>query len=497
MSRLIKRREFVREGLAAATALASTPALLLGATDWIRRGSELAPQKIIVIGAGLAGLSAAYELTQGGYDVTILEARSRPGGRVYTLREPFADGLYAEAGAGRIPDNHAFTLQYIRLFGLTLDPFRPNSLAQTYHLGGQGFRVAPGGDLDLAAVPLTLTAAERQHGLAGLWERYVTPVLAEVGDPTAPGWPALSLRKFDAVTFAGFLRAQGASPAATALLELPFYRPHEDRLSALWWLRDAALAQSEERRYKIRGGNDLLPRAFAAKLAGRIRYGAAVSGIAHDDHGVRVSYTQAGLRRSASADFLVCAIPFSVLRTLEIAPSLSTTKQRAISELAYDSVSRVYLQFRQRYWEQNGLNGFAITDLPDEIWHGTFDQPGPRAILTSFMFGPQAQRVAAMESNQRVAYILDHVESLFPGARAHVELGTSFSWDEEPWSRGAYAIFEPGQTFSLLPHLARPEGRIHFAGEHTSAWHGWMQGALESGNRVAREIHAAVTRRGR
>jgi monoamine oxidase len=487
------RREFLRDGLVAATALAPASGLLR-ATDWIRRDSGFTPQKIIVIGAGLGGLSAAYELTEAGHDVTVLEARARPGGRVYTLREPFADGLHAEAGAGRIPDNHAFTLRYAKLFGLALDPFQPASLAHTYRLGGQRAQVLSGGDLDLTDVPLALTRAERRLGLSGLWQRYVTPVLPEVGDPAAPGWPPQSLRRFDKVTFAGFLQAQGASPAATTLLEMPFYQPHEDRLSALWWLRDTALAQGEQTRYKIRGGNDLLPRALAAHLAQRIRYGAAVTGIAHDQHSVRVAYAQAGMPQHVSGDFLVCAIPFSILRTLQISPSLSTTKRRAISELAYDSVTRVYLQVRQRYWEQRGLNGFGITDLPDEIWHGTFDQPGPRAILTSYMFGPQAERVAAMEADRRVAFMIDHVEDVFPGIRQHIELGTSFSWDEEPWSRGAYAIFEPGHMFSLLPHVARPEARIHFAGEHTSAWHGWMQGALESGNRVAREIHAAVAR---
>ena len=495
MSRLIGRREFLREGLLAATAVSPASTLLLRATDWIRLDSGFTPQKIIVIGAGLAGLSAAYELTEAGHDVTVLEARPRPGGRVYTLREPFSDGLHAEAGAARIPDNHALTLRYVRLFGLTLDPFLPSALAQAYHLGGQRVQVLPGGDVDLTAVPLVLTPAERKLGLSGLWEQYVTPVLPEIGDPTAPGWPPESLRKFDRVTFAGFLQAQGASPAATALLELPFYKPHEDRLSALWWLRDAVLAPGERRRHKIRGGNDLLPRAFAAQLAGRIRYGAAATGIAHDGHEVRVAYTQVGMRQSASGDFLVCAIPFSVLRTLDISPTLTPAKQRAISELPYDSVSRVYLQFRRRYWEQTGHNGFAVTDLPDEIWHGTFDQPGPRAILTSYMFGPQAQRVAAMGADQQVAFMIDHLEHIFPGVRDHIELGTSISWDQEPWSRGAYAIFEPSQMFSLLPHVARPEGRIHFAGEHTSAWHGWMQGALESGNRVAREIQAAIARR--
>lgn len=494
LTHVIGRREFLTEGLVAATALAPVSGLLR-ATDWIRPDSGFTPHKIIVIGAGLAGLSAAYELTEAGHDVTVLEARARPGGRVYTLREPFADGLHAEAGAGRIPDNHTFTLRYAKLFGLALDPFQPASLAHTYYIGGQRFQVPPGGDLDLTRVPLELTPAERKLGLAGLWQRYVTPVLPEIGDPTAPGWPAHSLRRFDRVTFAGFLEAQGASPAATTLLEMPFSRPHEERLSALWWLRDTALERGEQGRYKIRGGNDLLPRAFAARLASKIRYGAAVTGIAHDERSVRVAYAQAGIPQHASGDFLVCAIPFSVLRTLEVSPAFGATKRRAISELPYDSVTRVYLQVRRRYWEQSGLNGFGITDLPEEIWQGTFDQPGSRAILTSYMFGAQAQRVAAMEPDRRVAFMIDHVEDVLPGVREHIELGTSWSWDEEPWSRGAYAIFEPGQFFSLLPHVARPEARIHFAGEHTSAWHGWMQGALESGNRVAREIQAAVARR--
>jgi monoamine oxidase len=490
------RREFLRESLVAATVLAPASDLLLRGPDWIRRDSGFTPQKIIVIGAGLAGLSAAYELTEAGHEVTVLEARARPGGRVYTLREPFSDGLHAEAGAGRIPDNHTFTLKYAKLFGLTLAPFQPSTLAHMYRVGGQRARASSGGDLDLTGLPLALTPAERKLGLMGLWQHYVTPVLAELGDPTAPNWPPQSLRKFDRVTFAGFLRAQGASPAAATLLVMPFYQPNEDRLSALWWLRDTALAQGEQQRFKIRGGNDLLPRAFAARLADNIRYGAAVTGIAHDDRSVRVAYTQAGMPQHLAGNFLVCAIPFSLLRTLEISPALSASKRRAISELPYDSVTRVYLQVRQRYWEPSGLNGFGITDLPDEIWQGTFDQPGPRAILTSYMFGPQAQRVAAMEADRRVAFMIDHIEGVFPGIRQQVELGASFVWDDEPWSRGAYAIFEPGQMFSLLAHVARPEGQIHFAGEHTSAWHGWMQGALESGNRVSREIQAVVARSG-
>ncbi|MGH2709217.1 MAG: flavin monoamine oxidase family protein, partial [Actinomycetota bacterium] len=197
MNHRVSRREFLRESLLAAVAGSPASALLFRATDWIPVRPGFAPRKIVVVGAGLAGLSAAYELAEAGHDVTVLEARSRPGGRVHTLREPFADGLHAEAGAGRIPDNHDFTLRYVKLCGLTLDPFLPSDRAQVYHVSGQRFPVLPGGDVDLTGLRLALTPAERKLGLAGLWERYVTRVLPELGNPAEPGWPRQALKKLD------------------------------------------------------------------------------------------------------------------------------------------------------------------------------------------------------------------------------------------------------------------------------------------------------------
>ena len=139
--------------------------------------------RIAVIGAGVSGLSAAHALHAWGHDVTVLEARPRPGGRVYTLREPFSDGLHAEAGAARIPDNHALTLRYVRLFGLTLDPFLPSALAQAYHLGGHRVQVLPGGDVDLTAVPLyTADGQPRDLGAEQLFEDGVQPVGTDDGD---------------------------------------------------------------------------------------------------------------------------------------------------------------------------------------------------------------------------------------------------------------------------------------------------------------------------
>lgn len=121
----------------------------------------------MVVGAGLAGLVAGYELTEAGHEVTILEAQLRPGGRVLTLREPFSDGLYAEAGAARIPDNHDLTLHYVKHFGLTLVPFFPNELAMVFLIGGKRIRGRSWTDLDLSQVPLNLAAEERRLGMSG------------------------------------------------------------------------------------------------------------------------------------------------------------------------------------------------------------------------------------------------------------------------------------------------------------------------------------------
>jgi monoamine oxidase len=456
---------------------------------------------VIIIGAGLAGLSAAFELSRLGHEVTLLEARLRPGGRVYTLREPFSDGMYAEAGAARIPNNHQLTLKYIKLFGLTLDPFEPGNPAQVAYIRGRRIKIPAGEEAPLAGFPGALTPEERKGSMADLWERYVAPVFKEIGNPTATDWPPDSLKKYDLVTFAEFLRRQGISPDAIALMEAPYYKPEDDIISALWSLREARLLRAQWRDYKIRGGNDLLPKAFAARLARKIRYGAQVVKIERDASGVSVLCRQGGSTNRLTADYLICAIPLTVLRRIEVSPPFSPEKRRVIEQHSYESATRVFLQARALRWRGDGLSGFGFSDHPEAIWRPTFNQSirrmasgqmGGRDILVSYLTGAQARRVAAMNKDERITSTLDRFEKIFPGLRANFEGGATFCWDEDEWARGAYSILKPQEMFSLLPHVARPEGRVHFAGEHASAWPGWMQGALESGNRAANEINAAT-----
>jgi monoamine oxidase len=486
----MRRREFLKQsvlGIAAlhASSLKTTAATGKPETARPRR------KRIIILGAGLAGLSAAYKLSRAGHDVTILEARTRPGGRVHTLREPFADGLHAEAGAMFIPESHDLTMQYVRLFRLPLVAVPEHQRLPVYYLRGKLINPNEAREIHW---PLALSLEEKRLGLGGMTEKYVVSVLQEMGDAKSLNWPPDGLKKYDRLTYAEFLRSQGASDEAVRLLRLndaDLTGDGVDKVSALMVLREAALNLNSGRLFTIRGGTDLLPKALATRLNSKIRYGSPVVRIEHDARGVRVTYLQSNAHETISADYLVCTIPFSILKEIEISPALSPAKQRAISELPYTSAARVYLQSRREFWTSEGLGISAYTDLPVmAIVNSTLTQPGTRGILDSYMTGEEARRVTAMNESERLSFTLHQVEKVYPQIRKNFEGGTSVCWDEDKYARGAYAWFKPGQMSDLLPHIARAEGRIHFAGEHASSWPGWMQGAFQSGHRAAREINA-------
>jgi monoamine oxidase len=497
----MKRRDFLKQtALAAgfalsareASALTFNPRALKASDGGLRRSR--APKKVVVVGAGLAGLAAAYELTEAGHDVTVLEARARPGGRVQTMRDQFSDGLYAEAGAMNVYDIHDWTLKYIKLFGLTLDSSTPSTLASVVYLRGQRLVVKQGQAIEY---PLDLTAEEKKMGRRGMWEKYVLSVVKDVGDYDAPTWPTAALLKYDRMTFTEFLGSQGASDDASALLGLGALGAFGDgagTVSALVMLREIAHRGRVKQNYYIRGGTDLLPRAFASKLSEKIRYGAPVVGVEQDSNGVRVAYLHAGARESLSADRVVCAVPFSVLRRMKVSPDFTPEKRRAVEEMPYTSVARTYLQTSHKFWLEEGLTGTATTDLSNMlVFDGAPGQAPRRGVIEAYFAGPQARRLTAMRESERVLSTLALMEKVHPRIRREFEVGATKCWDEDEWARGAYAWYKPGQMSSLLPHVARPEGRIHFAGEHASSLFGWMQGALESGNRAAREVNDAAS----
>jgi monoamine oxidase len=442
-----------------------------------------------VVGAGLAGLAAAYELTRAGHDVTVFEVQLRPGGRVRTLREPFSDGLYAEAGARVFSDSYPRLIHYAKLFDIPFGPVPAEAFASLYHLRGQRLTAAPGQPVDW---PYELSAEERELGPFGLMMKHVSPVLKEIGDPSVPDWRLDPVKHYDQTTFNEFLRRQGVSSEGLELLRRTFwFGPGADSTSALQYLV-AYLAPFFQGQglYAFRGGNDLLPRALAARLQDTIHYGAPVVKINHGPKGVEAVYHQGGVYHTVEAQHLICAVPFTHLRHMEVNPPLAAQEDAVVQELEYESVARIYLQVRNRFWEKEKVTGSAFTDLPIiEVVEEPFprpEAPTPRGILEAYVQGPEAERVGGMEASERIEFALEHMEKVHPGLRQHVEGGTS-----KFWGHGAYTQFAPGQMTSWLPLAARSEGPLHFAGEHTSHLPGTMEGALESGQRAAREVNEA------
>jgi monoamine oxidase len=392
----ITRRDFIKIGaLAVGGSLIRLPIV----------SASVAPKKIIIIGAGMAGLSAGYELSQAGHEVTILEARTYCGGRVHTIREPFSDGLFAEAGAARIPDDHDLTLKYVKLFDVPLEPMYPSQLSALRTSGNSARQVSIDGFTD-------------------------------------------GLSEFFGSEFRGPTRFR-----------------------------------------KVKGGNDNLPKAFAKRLADKIHYGSPVVKIDQDATSARVTFLEKGARQTMTGDRILCAVPFSVLRNVELPSNFTERKLQVIKNLQYANVSRVYLQAKKRSWEEKGLNGFAITSDGVEIWQPTWNQPGPRGILMTYNRPGEAERIASMKEGERINSTLTKLGQWFPGLQENFERGASKVWFEDEWSRGAWAFVGPRDYVAA----SSPEGRIHFAGEHLSRWASWMQGALDSSAQAVKQINEAAT----
>jgi monoamine oxidase len=441
-------------------------------------------KKIVVVGAGISGLAVALDLRDRGFDVTVLEAQDRPGGRIHTVR--FGDGLYAEAGATHVvgdPDLLALCARAL----VKIEPRRPrrSDLKDVAFFDGQRRVLAPG---ERVPKKPPLSPEEQKAGDTELLDKYLG--FARRFDPRG-AWPPPEIAEWDKKNLGQLLTERGASPGYAE--DADGFGDGLTALSAAFVLRDAASLFREIEQGgggRVEGGTSELPIALAKQLEDQIIFGAKVTLVAQDERGVLVHYERRGERESIEAARVVCAVPHTVLRHLPFKPALPEDKRRAFDFVPSASVARVFAEIDKRTWELRGERGEADTDLfmgriRDET---SLQQQKTHGVLGAYLTGRRARELMAKSDADRVRTLLDDAERVHPGVAMGFLGGASKCWDEDPFARGAYAYFRPGQMTELAPALGRREGRIHFAGDHTSYRPGFMHGAVASAKRVVKEI---------
>jgi monoamine oxidase len=467
------------------------PPLPPGVVAVAREGLEKRPgarKKVLIIGGGIAGLVAAYELKRQGHQPIVLEAQGRVGGRVYTLRAPFAPGLYAEAGAMRIPRSHDLTLEYCSLFNLPMRPFVMGNPKGLVYVGGQRM-TAEEANAHPERLPFNLAPSEHGRSADDLWQTAIAELKQMVEHEGQAAWPEI-VKRYDEYSLYEFLRHKGFSQGAIEFYAVMNFVESDLHNSFVEVLREE-LGGAYVDMQTIVGGMDALPNAFYNELQECVRFGTEVRSIEQDAEGVKLHCRVGPDRVTFEGDYIICTVPFSVLRPIDA--TFSRDKERAIRQLNYHASTKVLLQVRDRFWEKaDGIVGGAtVTDLPiRRMNYPPSDESTSRGVLlASYTWGQDALQWGAMEPEQRVVEAIDDVKRIHPEIKREFEVGASHAWYSDRWARGAFALFAPEQQTTLQDAILKPEGRVYFAGEHCSLYHAWIQGALESGIRAAREIH--------
>jgi monoamine oxidase len=450
---------------------------------------------VVVVGAGLAGLTCAYRLRRAGYVAQVYEASDRVGGRCWTLRDAFDDGQIAEHGGELIDQGHNAIRNLAQELGLSLD----NLLRAEVN----------GTELIASFDGVPYTYAEITDDIKRDWQKIHA-------DVSAASYPTL----FDNYTQRGFQLDHlsviqwiqgtitgGIGSRLGRLLDIAYNIEYgaesseQSSLNLLYLLGYSGQGQfrvfgKSNEKYHVRGGNDQIPARLATALDGQITTGAELVAIRRTSTGgFTLTFDQGPGTTPVPADVLVLALPFSILRhSVDLSRAgFSARKLLAIREQGMGTNSKLHVQFRRRRWNYLGSNGETFADTGyQNTWEVTRAQEGRSGILVNYTGGLVGAGFGTRTPEQRAEEFLTQLEPVLPGISQYWNgRVTRDFWPGYEWTRGSYSYWKVGQYTSFAGIEGRQEGNAHFCGEHTSIdFQGYLNGAVETGERAATEVAA-------
>ncbi len=472
----ISRRRFLAGSLGGLAVAALAPAA--GHAQPGPDDLAVTPRKVLVLGAGVSGLAAALALFRRGHEVTVIEYQNRVGGRLLSI--PLESGQFSEAGGGHFRANMPHLLDYVRRFDLPTVTM--NDGLPRYIVDGKCAQAA-----DLTCWPWPLEDAERGVGVSPTLNRYLHANGLDTETVLDPSWPDdETIRQLDGVTLGQLISGVGASDAFLTLLNA-HGGTFTDSSPALFSLPDLAYHFGDQNLFRIRGGNELLPQAMAELLGDRVVLDAPVTAI--DQTGERVKVTVED-DREFFGDTIVSTIPFTVLKDIDVRPGWSAGKRRMFDEMEWSNTVKIVVQTKTPAWLSKGVHGWPMAG-GDRPWERLIDitgnEPGGHGNTFFYLNGTNAEAALARPRGSRGDEVLAAFRADAPDLFDEVIAVEEFAWTEQPWISASFGG-PPVDGGWMIEEWTRPEDRLHFAGDWTTMKSGWVEGAIESGLRAARQI---------